>query len=215
MATFPLGIKRFTTKRNLLDDVDASHINDIQAEITAIEDTLGPNPHQDNMGVDPAWRWTTLKARLEYMIRGYQTPAFNLFNAASGSYNTDNGFIARTFPAPGSTNDTHGLFSGGKIKIKRSGWYHFSAQAYFNPTSIKGSRYLQIRSNTGSKVNASELITDTGSQPDGLWLHCSWTGRALKGETFGLYTNLVTGYYPNGRYTVQYTGLNGFMVRDL
>lgn len=40
-AVFPKGIASFTVKRNLLDDVDASHINRMQDEIVAIESTLG------------------------------------------------------------------------------------------------------------------------------------------------------------------------------
>jgi hypothetical protein len=40
-AVFPKGIASFTTKRNLLDDVDAADINRLQDEVVAIETTLG------------------------------------------------------------------------------------------------------------------------------------------------------------------------------
>lgn len=214
MATYPLGIKRFTTKRNLLDDVDASHINDMQSEITAIEDTLGPNPHQDSTAYDTGWRWKTVKERLEYMIRGHHLPVFTLYNGASGSYNTDDGLHLRAMPAPSTVNDTHKLFSGSQIKIKRAGYYHFNAQVFFNATALRGVRVLEIRSGSGAKAISNLPVTDTGSPPDGVWLNTSWAGYASKGEAFGLYVGFNTGAYPNGRYTIRWAQLNGFMIRD-
>ena len=43
-ASYPDAIKSFTTKVNGVDDVKAEHINDVQAEISAIETELGTNP---------------------------------------------------------------------------------------------------------------------------------------------------------------------------
>lgn len=213
-ASFPLATKRFTVKRNLLDDVNASHINDIQSEISAIEDVLGANPHQDLLTTDPGWRWTTLKSRLEYMIRGRHIPCFSLYNANPATLATDQ-LIQRGFPAPAAGMDTHKLFSGSSIKVKRAGWYDMNASVFFNASSLKGNRILQIRSATkGARVNSGYLLTDTNSQPDGLWLNASWTGYVAAGEQMGLWVNLNTGAYPNGRYTIRYAGLNGHLVRD-
>jgi hypothetical protein len=39
-ASYPSSVKTFTTKVNGVDDVDASHINDLQLEVTAIETDL-------------------------------------------------------------------------------------------------------------------------------------------------------------------------------
>lgn len=39
-ASYPTTVKSFTTKNNTTDVVDASHINDVQAEVTAIETDL-------------------------------------------------------------------------------------------------------------------------------------------------------------------------------
>ncbi len=42
-ASYPAALKTFTSKTNKVDLVDAAHINDVQAEVTAIETTLGIN----------------------------------------------------------------------------------------------------------------------------------------------------------------------------
>lgn len=211
MATYPLGIKRFTTKRDLLDDVDAAHINDMQSEITAIEDMLGPNPHQDSL--DAAWRWKTLKSRLEYMIRGYQTPCWALFNGTLKTFSSDIR-SQMTFPAPSKQDDTHGLFSSSTIKVKRPGYYTFTGRVFFAASSLRGNRVLMLAGSTGLKALSSQMMLNAVSQPDGMWLIVQWEGFMDKGETMGLYTNLVTGGYDNGRYSVDNAALTGHMVRD-
>lgn len=49
-ASFPSSVKSFTTKTNNVDTVDASHINDLQDEVAAIETALGAD--LANMGVN-------------------------------------------------------------------------------------------------------------------------------------------------------------------
>ena len=44
LSIYPRAIPLFPTHRNLLDDVDAAHINNIQRELTAITTVLGTNP---------------------------------------------------------------------------------------------------------------------------------------------------------------------------
>lgn len=48
MAVYPSRIPAFVKHRNLLDDVDANHINYIQDEVNAISRYLGPMPHVYN-----------------------------------------------------------------------------------------------------------------------------------------------------------------------
>jgi hypothetical protein len=40
-ASFPGAVKSFTTKADNVDDVSASHVNDLQLEVAAIETALG------------------------------------------------------------------------------------------------------------------------------------------------------------------------------
>jgi microcystin-dependent protein len=44
-AIYPGSIRSFSTKIDLTDTVFALHMNDVQSEITAIQSTLGTNPH--------------------------------------------------------------------------------------------------------------------------------------------------------------------------
>ena len=46
-ARYPDEIKTFIPKQDYVDDVEASHINDLQDEITAIQQELGVNPKGD------------------------------------------------------------------------------------------------------------------------------------------------------------------------
>jgi hypothetical protein len=43
-ASYPLSVRPFTTKVNVIDIVDASHPNSLQEEVVAIESTIGLNP---------------------------------------------------------------------------------------------------------------------------------------------------------------------------
>lgn len=54
-ASYPGSVKSFTTKTNYVDLVDASHVNDLQDEVVAIETELG---------TDVAGSATNLKTRL-------------------------------------------------------------------------------------------------------------------------------------------------------
>lgn len=40
-ADFPTSVKTFTTKSNNVDTIDASHVNDLQDEVNAVETLLG------------------------------------------------------------------------------------------------------------------------------------------------------------------------------
>lgn len=44
MATYPSQISSFPTHVNLIEIIDASHPNNIQTELVAVETTLGTNP---------------------------------------------------------------------------------------------------------------------------------------------------------------------------
>lgn len=44
MPTYPAGVRTFTPKHNVTDDVDAADINAAYDEITATQQTLGLNP---------------------------------------------------------------------------------------------------------------------------------------------------------------------------
>lgn len=45
LSVYPNRIPLFPTHRNLLDDVDAGHINNIQREVMSLAQSVGTNPH--------------------------------------------------------------------------------------------------------------------------------------------------------------------------
>lgn len=80
-ASYPSGLKTFTNKVNFTQDIDASHVNDLQDEVAAIEAYLGINPHiygmtdygtfgdrvtaiQDVLGTNPAGSFDTVSERV-------------------------------------------------------------------------------------------------------------------------------------------------------
>jgi hypothetical protein len=64
MAAYPNTTKVFTSKVNVTDVVDAAHVNELQQEVIAIEETLGVNPHVSGSGAGP---FTTVRMRLDYL----------------------------------------------------------------------------------------------------------------------------------------------------
>lgn len=212
MATYPLGIKRFVTHRDEVDIVRAEHMNTVQSEVTAIQDVLGPNPHQDENG----WTFKTVRERLEYMMRGRQTPVIQAYNSTKYTRSSDKWYW-NYYPNDNSTYyDTHKMLGSGRLMVApRSGWYYIMGQCYFNSTALKGSRVLAVMASNGTSTLALNSEDYYGeSRAFGDWMQVSWFGRINKGSSIGIMTNLITGNYPNGKYSVQNAHMRGFMVRD-
>lgn len=64
VASYPGAVATFSTKYDFTDVIFAAHINALQMEVTAIQQTLGTNPH----GVD-----TSVRTRLESIEGGLAT----------------------------------------------------------------------------------------------------------------------------------------------
>lgn len=78
-AAYPGAIKTFATHVNLTEIVDASHPNDLQAEVVAIESTLGLNPQ--GVAATVAARLTTIESTASTL----QTQVNSLAAVPSGS----------------------------------------------------------------------------------------------------------------------------------
>lgn len=76
MASYPSAIAIFTAKVNVTDIIDASHPNNIQDEVTAIEATLGTEPRLSTTPSSggtfngTSTTYSTLKARLDNIEQG-------------------------------------------------------------------------------------------------------------------------------------------------
>lgn len=62
-ASYPSSVKTFTTKQDGVDRVAAAHVNDLQAEVVAIETELGTNP--SGASADVAARLTADEAAID------------------------------------------------------------------------------------------------------------------------------------------------------
>jgi hypothetical protein len=74
-ASYPLSVRPFTTKVNVLDIVDAADPNSLQEEVVAIETTLGVNPALSTTPVSSnsfanSTQFTTLVQRLTNIETG-------------------------------------------------------------------------------------------------------------------------------------------------
>jgi hypothetical protein len=73
MATYPGSVVPFTTKVNNTDIVDASHVNDLQLEVIAVQTAIGVNPQNGTISTAFAAASTTyadLDARIDNIEAG-------------------------------------------------------------------------------------------------------------------------------------------------
>ena len=73
MATYPGSVVPFTTKVNNTDVVDASHVNDLQLEVIAVQSTIGTSPQVGTLSssfVATSTTWTDVKSRLDNIEAG-------------------------------------------------------------------------------------------------------------------------------------------------
>jgi hypothetical protein len=77
MATYPGGIRTWTTKRDFSQTIIESHMNDIQTELVAGETIFGVNPQIATNNPGGLLRdYTTVTNRITSMVRGEHLPYF-------------------------------------------------------------------------------------------------------------------------------------------
>lgn len=143
-STYPGGINVFTVKRNLLDDVDAAHINEIQAEITAVQRSLGVMPHLDTTLNKRVNSYGTVRSRFEATQRGHHVPIIQLDSTKEGVPNTTTMDI--NFDAPNVVFDPFAMFNGIGFTIKRGGYWVISTDIVW-PADSQGVRGHWIMDN--------------------------------------------------------------------
>ena len=88
MAYYPSTVKNdFSTKVNFTDTILASHVNDLQGEVTSVETYIGTSPHVSGGWVGSfdqiTTTWNTLKDRIQNIEYGLGT-AYNNFTSILG-----------------------------------------------------------------------------------------------------------------------------------
>lgn len=125
-AIFPKGIASFTTKRNLLDDVDAEDVNRLQDEIVAIETVLGAmitRPADTNQD-----EFANIADRLNFLNDGKNIVCAAATAADVGLPNrakTNDGDIPRLIPLdqPTVSQDPFGLYDGTGFTLPSAGFW--------------------------------------------------------------------------------------------
>lgn len=167
MPTYPQAIRSFTQKRDYTDDVMASHVNDLQDEVKALQTILGVMPHNDSSLTSTVVGWADLKTRFKSMAEGDQVHAWQAFmstsvNVGANQPNTH----AVPFGAPGVGSDIFGLWNGTGVTIKRAGWYNVTLYAAFNYSSLPGYREVGIRIGGGWLAHTTQgVIENAGDNP--------------------------------------------------
>jgi hypothetical protein len=183
-AVYPHQYKSFTVHKNLVEDIDASHVNNLQDEVVAIQQTLGINPHQDTALKMKTNTWASVATRLDAVQRGKGIPACYL----SKSADTVKGDATKviSFARPAASFDPEGLFNGHSITANRSGWWIvFGRVLWYN---AKGSlatgadRQINIAVG-GSTIMSQDLppISDGNSH-----MHIGWQGWVTAGKAIDL-----------------------------
>jgi hypothetical protein len=132
-AVYPHQYKTFTTHKNLVEDIDASHVNNLQDEVLAMQQTLGINPHQDTTLKMKTNKWASVAARLDSIQRGkgipvcYMTKTSHTFKPVKTHISSAAERVPIPFPRPSATNDPEGIFNGSSVTANRTGWWIASA----------------------------------------------------------------------------------------
>lgn len=184
-AVYPFQYKSFVAHRDLLDDVAAAHVNNLQDEVAAIQQTLGIAPHQDKNLKMVTNSWSSVADRLDKMQRGKGIPVIYL-SKSSDSYKSGSGIPMKTisWPAPNPRNDPEGLFNGHSITANRTGWWIVFARCKWGPQTPAAGTDREI----ALFVNGQEVMSqDLPPIGDGFThMHIGWQGWVTKGRTIDL-----------------------------
>jgi hypothetical protein len=132
-AVYPKQYKSFAVHKNLVEDIDASHVNNLQDEVLAIQQTLGLNPHQDTSLKMKTNTWASVAARLDAIQRGkgipvcYMTKTSHTLKPPKTPVTGAAERVAIPFPRPSAANDPEGIFNGSSVTANRTGWWIASA----------------------------------------------------------------------------------------
>lgn len=174
-AVYPFQYKQFIQHKNLVEDVDASHVNDLQNEVAAIEQVLGLNPAADSTLKMKVNSWASVGARMSAIQRGQGLPVFFAYKSADTVKTLSNQASKQVaFPRPSTTNDPENLYNGTGFTTNRSGWWFLQAQAMWtNGTGANGAgwdRSIGFSVN-GNSVSSQDLtpIGDGNTRMSTVW----------------------------------------------
>lgn len=139
-AVYPFQYKQFVAHKNLVEDVDASHVNDLQNEVAAIEQVLGLTPAADSTLKMKVNSWASVGARMSAIQRGQGVPVFYAYKSADTVKTLSNQASKQiAFPRPSTTWDPENLYNGTGFTTTRPGWWILHAHCIWeNGTGANG-----------------------------------------------------------------------------
>lgn len=186
-AVYPKQYKSFTVHKNLVEDIDASHVNNLQDEVLALQQTLGINPHQDTALKMKTNTWSSVASRLDAAQRGKGVPAVYL-SKTSDTYKSGQGVPWKyiSWPRPSAAADPEGLFNGHSITANRSGWWIVFGRVMW--TGATGANATGPDREIAIAVSGSQVMTqDLTPITDGnTHMHIGWQGWVTAGKTIDL-----------------------------
>lgn len=209
-AVYPKQYKSFPVHKNLVEDIDASHVNNLQDEVLALQQTLGINPHQATGLTMKTNTYASVGARLDAIQRGQGIPASYVVKTSDTVPGGVVKTIAFTGPTPGQ--DPEGLWNGRSITTNRTGWWLVSGRVMWaNATGALATgpdRQINI-----AVAGAQVMSQDCPPIPDGnTHMHIMWQGWVTANRTLDL-----TVYHPLTGKTLEIENLHlaAFMLREL
>lgn len=183
-AVYPKQYRSFTVHKNLVEDIDASHVNNLQDEVLALQQTLGLTPHQDTALKMKTNTWASVAARLDAMQRGKGVPV--VFLSKTSDSVKAGPWKMITWPRPSTANDPEGLFNGHSITVNRSGWWIVFAHVIWTGATgaLAGGPDRQINLYVGGQsVMTQDMIPVTDGNTH---MHIGWQGWATAGQSIEL-----------------------------
>lgn len=210
-ASYPKGIKNFSTRHDYTDYVMAVDVDGIQDEVVALESIIGTNPlamvNPDPRQPQP---WTNLAGRFDALDRGITTPAFQswLNGPTPVNYTLALNGTPLVFPSPPSSNDPLGWYNGSSFTVKRTGWYHLSASLSWTPNASVGTRRMMLLEGSGRRTGND--MYGPVQVPD-FSVMTSHIGIITAGTTIGI----GVGHSCATKQYVKYAWVSGIFLRDV
>lgn len=174
-AVYPFQYKQFVTHKDVTDTVYASHVNDLQSEVAAVQQVLGLNPAQDTTLKMKTNTWASVGARMSAIQRGQGLPVFYAYKSADTVKTPPNQASKQiAFPNPGSVHDPEGIYNGTGFTTNRSGWWILMANCIWeNGTGANGGgwdRSIGFALN-GNSISSQDLapIGDGNTRMGTVW----------------------------------------------
>lgn len=214
-AVYPGDIATFSTKRDLIDDVMAEHVNSLQSEVNAVEGTVGVNPQIET--AYPGTRRVTYPS-LTDRVHGLG----NGDNIIVGSATQNQGLFVPRSPSPNSLNliECQNFYMGydpfrfggnyGFI-LPEDGWWVIHLAMLWNPSGFSGTTVRKCSIQLDHTTRANTSIQTPGNS------HCSmqagFEGLLTKGTKVGAAAGLWLSGSNDAGMSVAITELTARFVR--